>query len=92
MVGAIAVSRARQVTRWESSRLVLATATLAISGYFGLRYFAMAASIVAIATTVGYDRMILDVAGESQRSWILGSGLAISLIVILASFTLSFGV
>lgn len=92
VVAAIAVGKARQVTRWEACRLVLATAVLALSGLFGLRYFATAASVVAIATTVSYDQMTLDLAGESRRSWILGSGLMISLMAVIAGLRLSFGI
>lgn len=88
---AIAVGHAAQLSRWEASRLVIATSTLALAGLGGLRPFAIAAAAIVVLTTIGYDQAALRYARMRERSALLlvspVAGVLIAVAATLLPFT-----
>lgn len=87
LMSAIAVGEARRLAGWEASRLAIAAVALTIGGFLGFKYFTVAAAMVAIFTTIGYDRAALGFSGSRRSSWILFTApvalILISLAVVL---------
>lgn len=68
MYAMMASGTARRVAVWEFNRLILAAVVLGVGATSGLAGFTLAATCIAMATTVGYDRAVQHAIGDTHRS------------------------